>query len=164
LPSTAFHNPKIHNVPAIHDPVDLSTKIEQAYEDVGITDIDHFYGRPGGSILIRENHTQEGLLKGTITQDVVSFNYCEVNCDKLIEPFQTECKRMRVGRYNYIKNLHNGIVPESYIDCYNMPSEEREKNRIVFIDKSVIDKPGDPLKLKYASEWIHDRTLNSTPY
>jgi hypothetical protein len=164
LPSTAFHNPRIHNVPAIHDPVDLSTKIEQAYQDLGLSDIDFFYGRPGGSQLKRENHTQEGILNKTIGQDEVSFSYCEVNCDKLIEPFQTECKRMRVGRYNYIKNLHNGVVPETLIDCHEMAADEREKKRIVFIDKSVIDKPGDPLKLSYASEWVDDRTLNQTPY
>jgi hypothetical protein len=45
-----------------------------------------------------------------------------------------------------------------------MSAEERAKKRIVFTDKSVIDKPGDPLKLSYAAEWEDDRTLNQTPY
>jgi hypothetical protein len=159
LPESAFHNP-IHTVPAINDGIEYSTKIEEAFASLGLTDIDHFYGRPGGSILERENHTQEGLIDGSIEQKTVSFDYCEINCDKLIEPFRTECKRMRVGRYNYIKNLHNGAIPQFYVDCHELSAEQREKNRIVFIDKSVIDKPGDPVDTIYAAHWVGDRSLN----
>jgi hypothetical protein len=162
LPDLAFHNP-IHTVPAINDGIDYSTKIEEAFSSLGLTDIDHFYGQPGGSILERENHTQEGLIEGTITQKTVSFDYCEVNCDKLIEPFRTECKRMRVGRYNYIKNLHNGAIPQFYVDCHELSAAQREKNRIVFIDKAVIDKPGDPVDTIYAAHWVGDRSLNLKP-